>query len=326
MKISRSLLTYVDTEKEHRIIEARIVTTSNNEASKLIGIPRRTVDRAVNRVIERAMLEGFDASASQPKVLIMDIETAPMLAYLWSLWQHGVSLNAMEHTSYVLCWAAKWLGDDEVMSDALCFDDDYEAGYEDDHRMIEGIWDLLDEADFVVAHNGDKFDIKRLNTRFVLAGMPRPNPYKSIDTLKIVKRCFAFDSNKLEHLLQEFFGYGKDDVGGMETWIACLKGDPYAWEKMISYNESDVTKLEELYLKIRHWDHLHPSAATNSQLRDVPVCTVCASTDIVATGHTVSTGVSVFNTHRCNDCGNVMRERSSIVSKSVKQSLLVGVK
>jgi hypothetical protein len=256
----------------------------------------------------------------------MDIETAPIIAYLWSLWQKYVNLSSVENTSYVMCWAAKWLGSDEVMSDALCFDPEYEAGYEDDRRMIQGIWDLLDEADFVVAHNGDKFDIKRLNTRFVLAGMPRPSPYKSIDTLKIVKRCFAFDSNKLEHLLMEFFGYGKDDVGGMETWIACLKGDPYAWERMISYNESDVTKLEELYLKIRAWDHLHPSAATNAPLRDVPVCTVCGSTDIGPTGRTVSTGVSVFNTHRCNDCGNVMRERNSIVSKSVKQSLLVGVK
>lgn len=326
MKVSKGTANFASTEKEVRVLNARVLTESNNQAAKLLDMPRRTVDRIVNKVIDRAAEHGHDDSPSRPNVLILDIETAPLVAYLWSMWQHGTSLPAIENQTYVLSWAAKWLDEDEVMVDALCYDDDYVAGYEDDRRMIEGIWKLIDIADIVVAHNGDKFDIKRLNTRFVLNGLPRPTPYKSVDTLKIVKRNFAFDSNKLENLLQQFFGYGKDDAGGMETWIGCLKGDKDAWDTMVRYNKSDVTKLEELYLKIRNWDHLHPSVATNAPLRSVPVCTACGSTDVGPTGTTYKTGVSVFPVHRCNDCGNLMRERASIVSKSQKQALLVNVK
>ena len=274
-------------------------------------------------MIDRAHEAGEDVGRTPPRILIMDIERAPMLSYLWSFWQNGVSPDFQERPAYILSWAAKWLGETEVMSDALCYDKDYTPGKEDDSRMLEGMWNLLDACDFVVAHNGDNFDIKILNTAFLLNGMRPPSPYKTIDTLKIVKRTFKFDSNKLEYLLQTVFGYGKEDSGGFKTWRGCMQGDMDAWRTMIKYNEADVTRLEELYLEIRAWDRLHPSAATWGGASEVPTCTVCSSEDVEPTKKTVATGASVFPVWRCNECGHNMRGRTSLLTPKQKGALLL---
>lgn len=111
-RLSKNLLNFVSTSKERAIIEARLVTESNHQAAKLVGIPRRTVDRAVNRVINRAEEEGVGSSfVPESKILILDIETAPMLSYLWNLWpKGGINHQMVERPTYILSWAAKWLG------------------------------------------------------------------------------------------------------------------------------------------------------------------------------------------------------------------------
>lgn len=323
--LSNILLNYASTNKELRVIMARLASDSNNKASELVDIPRRTVDRIVARVAQRAQLAGEEIGVGQPKILILDIETAPMLSYIWSLWKPAFGTAMLEHTTYILSWAAKWHDSDEVFADAICYNEDYAAGDEDDKRMLQNIWNLLDEADFIVAHNGDKFDIKKLNTRFLLNGMTPPSPYKQIDTLKIVKRVFGFDSNRLDHLLKEMYDEGKDDAGGFDTWRGCMAGDMESWEKLISYNKADVTKLERLYMDIRGWDKQHPSAATHGGGTGKTVCTVCGSEDVKPTGKTVSTGVSVFPLFTCQGCGAHMRGRSSLLSPRQKQAVLVKV-
>jgi hypothetical protein len=320
--LSKRLLNYVSNEgkyDEAAVIAARLATGSNKKAAAELGIPRRTVDRMVNRVVDRALNHGDMVTVETPNVLVMDIETAPILGYMWHFWKGGTSPTMMERDSYILSWAAKWLGEDEVMADAICYNDGYSAGDEDDTRMLAGIWNLLDEADFVVAHNGDRFDIKRLNTGFLLAHMFPPSPYRPIDTLKIAKRVFGFSSNRLDYILQLLEGRGKHDSGGFETWRACMAGDMEAWDNLIAYNKQDVQDLEDVYLKIRAWDTQHPSAATHGPSTGKPVCTVCGSEDVRArykedgSRKTVSTGVSVFPLYTCNDCGHHMRSRESLI-------------
>jgi len=321
---TKRLLNYTSTKEEYDRVEARLEYGSNTKAADALGMPRRTLDRAINRVVERAMMEGADEDLL-PKILILDVETAPLKTYMWSLWQNGVQPSAMVDCSYILSWAAKWLGEDQVFADALCYNESYTAGTEDDSRMLSGIWELMNEADCVVAHNGDRFDIKRLNTRFLLAGFPPPNPYKSIDTLKIVKRAFAFDSNKLDHLLKVCFNDSKLETGGFKTWVGCMEGDMDSWEQMIEYNKGDVTKLEDLYLYIRPWDKFHPSAATWGGVSNDPCCTRCGSHDVSKTGATWSTGTGVFDVWECDDCGGKMRTRTTNISVKKRQNLLVNV-
>ena len=109
-----------------------------------------------------------------PKVLLLDIETAPNRVYTWGLFKQNVSINQIEEPGYTLCWAAKWLGKPRVMWEGISHHDDF----------ILGIWKLLDEADIVVHYNGSKFDIPVLNKEFILADRTPPSPYIKVDLYK----------------------------------------------------------------------------------------------------------------------------------------------
>lgn len=325
-RLSKNLLNFVSTSKERAIIEARLVTESNHQAAKLVGIPRRTVDRAVNRVINRAEEEGVGSSfVPESKILILDIETAPMLSYLWNLWpKGGINHQMVERPTYILSWAAKWLGAEETLFDALCYNEDYSAGEENDRRMLEGIWRLLDDADFVVAHNGDRFDVKHLNTAFFMAGLRPPRPYRQIDTLKMVRRTFAFDSNRLDYLLTRLFGRTKMDAGGFETWRQCMLGNMEAWDTLVRYNIQDTLDVEELYLAIRGWDKGHPNITTNTGGSGARRCSTCGSENVVELPDAaVCTNVSRFSLYQCGDCGSHLRGRTNLLTQQDKETLLV---
>ena len=77
------------------------------------------------------------------------------------------------------------LFDNKVLSNKLTSD---EAIKEDDKRISEGIWKLVDQADIVIAHNGSQFDVPNLNTRFLLNDLPPPKLYQTIDTLRVAKK------------------------------------------------------------------------------------------------------------------------------------------
>ena len=115
-----------------------------------------------------------------------------------------------------MTWAVKWGGDSSIMSDNVFSSPTYSAEPENDYGVVSTIHKLLDETDIVVFHNGDRYDIKRLNTRFIFHGLHQPSPYKSIDTLKVARRKFAFPSNKLT-AIGKYLGLGeKMETGGFK--------------------------------------------------------------------------------------------------------------
>lgn len=293
---------------------------------RLLDMPRRTIDRVVNRVTERARAAGVQTEQARAKMLVLDIETAPSLSYLWSLWPRGGVAQVMqEHRTHMLSWAAKWLGDPDsaVMVGALGYCDKYKPGVESSPQMLEPLWELLNEADFVIAHNGDRFDVKRINTEFLMAGMAPPVPYRQIDTLKMIKRAFAFDSNQLAYVMRLLLGYEKSDSGGFETWRDCLSGSMEAWDRLVKYNIGDVLGLEEVYLRVRAWDKSHPSVLTINGRDSGLACPVCGGMHLEPTGQTVGTNVCVYNVMRCLDCGAPARERRTITTERDRSSMLV---
>lgn len=116
-----------------------------------------------------------DKPAGQLKILIFDIETSPLKAYVWSRWKQNIYLDQTISEWFMICWSAKWLGEDKVISDCLTPE---EILKEDDGRIIKRLWGLLDECDIVVAHNGLAFDVPKMNSRFILHGLPPTSPYK----------------------------------------------------------------------------------------------------------------------------------------------------
>ena len=177
---------------------------------------------------------------------------------------------------------------------------------------MRAAWPLLNEADIIVGHNIDQFDIKKLNTRFLMHKMDPPSPYKTVDTLKIARRHFAFTSNKLNDL-GEMLGLGKKiDTGGFKLWEECLDGKKSSWKKMVAYCSQDVRLLERVYHALLPYASGMPNIAV---YKDEKVCPKCGSNKIVQQGFSYTTSAK-FQRWICQDCGSWSRERSRIKPKS----------
>jgi len=235
----------------------------------------------------------------KPKVLIMDIETLPNLAYVWSCFKTFVQPNQMLQNITIASWAAKWLDKKKILWDSAEHD-------EDDKRICQTLWELFDEADIVIGHNGKAFDEKTMNTRWVFYGMVPPSPYKSVDTLQIAKKRFRFEQNKLDYIAR-YLGIGeKMHHSGFEMWKGCMNGDAKAWKMMVKYNKKDVKITEEVYLKLRAWDNRHPNVALMYDDKELR-CPVCGGDDMEHLVADSLTSVSVFDSYRCVNCGKLMR-------------------
>lgn len=233
------------------------------------------------------------------KTLILDIETSPIMAKVWSLWKQNISLDQIEEDWFIMAYSAKWLGDTEVIYD------DCRDSIGDDEALLEGIHALLDEADFVVAHNGDKFDIPKINARFILSGFTPPSPYRVIDTVKISKKHFGFTSNKLAFLTKNLCVDEKLDHSkfpGFKLWNECMNGNEEAWDEMRDYNIMDVVSLEELYETLRPWYSSHPNVRSADPSEDGATCPKCGSEHLQRRGfHYTNKGK--YQRYQCNDCG-----------------------
>jgi hypothetical protein len=219
--------------------------------------------------------------ARQPKILFVDIETAPIEALTWGLFDTNV-IHVIEPT-FILCFAYKWLGKSQVHTRALCDYPGYSKNKKSDRALVQDLWDLLDEADIVVAHNGDAFDIKKTNARFVVHGLHPPAPFKTVDTLKIARRHFKFDSNKLDNI-GGYLGVGRKlPHTGKHLWLGCMKGDSKSWRVMRRYNAQDVRLLERVYDKIKAWSPSHPILTAYAP-RLKPACPTCLSEHVRSGG------------------------------------------
>jgi uncharacterized protein YprB with RNaseH-like and TPR domain len=251
----------------------------------------------------------------KPKILFFDIETAPMLGYMWSLWDQNLGLNQIKQDWFVLSWSAKWLDDDRIMY----MDQRKVKNVENDKKLLQGIWKLLDEADIVVTQNGKDFDQKKLYARFIINGMKPPSNFQHHDTKKIASKYFAFTSNKLEYLSDKLNKkYKKIKNSGFTLWTRCLAGDISAWNEMEEYNKYDVLALEELYLTLRAWD---PKINYSVYSDDIePVC-VCGSEGIKKKGFSYS-GVAKYQRYICTDCGKNYQGKSNLLTPEKNKALL----
>jgi len=258
----------------------------------------------------------------RPKVLLFDIETAPIIAHVWSLWENNVSLNQIVEDWHVLSWSAKWL--DDPPSKVMYADQRNAKDVTDDKKLLEGIWKLIDEADVLITQNGKSFDTKKLNARFVLKGFKPPGSVKHIDTKIIASRVFGFTSNKLEYMTDKLCTTYKKlkhkKFPGHEMWTQCLAGNLEAWKEMEIYNKYDVLSLEELYHILIPWDN-----SLNFNLyhdEEDHVCK-CGSTTFIKNGF-YYTGSGKFQKHKCKSCGTEHRDKQNLFTKEKRASLKMG--
>lgn len=299
-------------------------------SDKVFGV--RTRASTVHYILKRRGLvgAGVEMPFKGPRILVFDIETAPCLSYHWGLWQQNIGLNMMVRDWAVISWSAKWIDEDEVMYEDIRnhFDGSVNSLMEeiDDKDLLVSIWKLLNEADIVVTQNGKKFDVKKLNARFLIHGMKPTSAFKHIDTLQIAKRHFAFTSNKLEFMTDKFcktykkLKHGK--FAGFELWKQCMLGNKDAWEEMEEYNIHDVLSLQELVFILAPWSNQLPNLDT--YYSDEENHCFCGSTDWEHSGYARS-NLSLFDKFTCTNCGNEKRGRTNLLSKEKRQAFRMNV-
>jgi len=255
----------------------------------------------------------------EPKVLVFDIETAPIVAYVWGLWDQNIGLNMIKEDWYVMSFAAKWLSDGP--KGVMYMDQAGLNPQNDDLSLLKTIWALLDEADVVITQNGKKFDQKKLNARFILRGLAPVSSFRHIDTLQIAKKHFAFTSNKLEYMTDKLcvkykkLKHGK--FGGFSLWKECMADNPKAWKEMEKYNKYDVLSLEELYYKLIPYEN---GLNFNVYHDSVDHVCNCGSKLSIPNGFYYS-NTGKFQKHKCVACGHETRDKVNLLTKEKRKSL-----
>jgi hypothetical protein len=256
---------------------------------------------------------------SGPKIGFLDIETSPIIAYVWSRWKQNIAINQIAADWHVMSWAFKWKGSSEI----IYMDQRNAKRIEDDKKILKPLHALIDDADIIVAHNGDEFDLKKLNARFILNGLKPPSPYKTFDTMKVARQKFGFTACSLEYLVDKLCHLKKDKHArfqGQDLWTECLKGNPDAWDEMEKYNKQDVKVLEPLYERLSPWDQrINHSLYTHGAEH---VCS-CGSRDFQSRGYAY-TAQGKFHVYYCKRCGAWTRGRENLRDKEQKKNTRIG--
>lgn len=254
------------------------------------------------------------------KILLFDLETSAAEVLAFGRNKQFIGDDAiLKEGGKILTMAWKWLGTDEILS----IGNIDEIKEDSDLTNCCILWELFSEADAVIAHNANRFDVKVLNTRCLANGLPPLPTVKVIDTLVMSKKNFRFPTNRLNTLAQ-YLGVGaKMDTGGIELWKNVQGGSQEALDKMLDYNMQDVDILEKVYLKLRSFGHAGSSYNANHYNPDQATCSVCGSTNLYNTGRTITTAVSVFEEIRCEDCGATHRTRKPVNSKEQRSNIIL---
>jgi hypothetical protein len=222
------------------------------------------------------------------KILYLDIEWAPALAYIFDPWNVNITPDHIIDDGGLLCFCAHWHGSKDFL-----FFSEWDDGLE---GMAQAALALLREADAVVTYNGDKYDLPKLRGSMVLAGLNPPPPPTSIDLIKTVKR-FGFLMNRLAYIgpLLEIGKKLKHE--GFNLWRSVLEGDPKARKRMTKYCVQDVKLLVSLYSRILPFIDNHPHLGDNKG-----ACGACGGNHIQMRGFRRT---KFFKVRRlqCQDCG-----------------------
>lgn len=261
----------------------------------------------------------IDKTYRHPKIFIFDIETLFLKVRTWSLYPKYIDYKQIIQDKCILSWSGKWLYSSEVMGDVLT---PQEATDRNDKRILEGIWKLMDESDVILAHNGARFDVKELNSRFLLHSLPPPSPYQVIDTLLVLKKHFRYTSNRLDYI-GKFLVDDQKIPTNFELWERCDKGEQEALKEMLEYNKQDVNLLEEVYLMVLPYIKSHPNIALYSETNE-ECCPTCGSFNLKECGY-YTTPAGRYESLRCEKCKSLSRRRKSTLDKKQRDNLLVSV-
>ena len=240
----------------------------------------------------------MDKQPGKPRVAFFDVENSPSLGWFYDLYKEG-NIVATEQPWFMLSFAWKKPGNSKVHCEGLIDYPGYDKDKTNDEKLVRDLWKLFDENDVLIGQNIDRFDTRKANSRFLYWGLKPPSPYKTVDTLKIARRIFKQDSNRLGDL-SKFLGYeDKLPTHGWDTWRGCINGDRKSWNDLKKYNAHDVVINEFVYDRLAPWLPNHLSLNAFGQ----PGCPVCSSPRVQSRGFNIAKTRRTPRLH-CQDCGH----------------------
>lgn len=276
---------------------------SQRKIAEELGVPRSTLGDFLRNNNDVPLVD-------KPKILFLDIETKYMLLEGWGLFNQNFSVDQIAEDWSILSYSCKWAHSDEVLySDVTEMTED---------ELLQELHDLLNEADFIVAHNGRRFDIKKIRARMITRGFKPHSPVRIIDTLEIAKKEFAFTSNKLLHLTRLLCKKNqKSDHGkfaGHTLWKEFVRGNPEAIAEMREYNQIDVVSLQELYEILAPWSSKLPVFEVFDESNSL-------NEDWIKDGFTY-TNLGKYDLYKNVKTGAYRRGVKNLLSKEKRESLL----
>jgi len=232
----------------------------------------------------------------QPRVIFYDIETAPSLGYYFDLYKEG-NIVSTTQSWFMLSFAYKVQGERKIHYHCLADYPGYDRNKTDDKALVKDLHRLVfSNADCLIGHNIDRFDSRKSKARFLAHGLPPPPPTKTIDTLKLARRVFKMDSNRLAHI-GEYLGLGgKETTSGWKLWEQCIAGDRAAWGQMARYNKRDVDLLEQVFNRLAPYQ-------PNAPYMGAAGCPSCYSDRVQQRGFNVSRA-GKRPRFQCQDCSH----------------------
>jgi uncharacterized protein YprB with RNaseH-like and TPR domain len=238
---------------------------------------------------------------TQRKRLFFDIETSPNIGLFFEAgFKKNISFESIINERAIICICYKWEDQSEV--NYLNWD-----SKQCDKKMLEKFVQVANSADEMVGHNGDNFDLKWIRTRCLLHKIAMFPNYVTIDTLKISRQKFRFNSNKLDYIAQ-FLGMGKKIKTDYSLWKnILLHKDKDAMSKMVKYCQKDVILLEKIFKQLAG----HIEAKTHYGVifgQDRASCPECGSDDLFKSGiKTLASGI-VKQVLICKTCHKYHRK------------------
>lgn len=289
-------------------VMARTTGMSWRQIAKELGVPKSSCSDHLRKALKKQGEEEKEG----PRVLVLDIETKYMLMGGWGLYNQNFSIDQIEEDWSILSYSAKWFDSDEVMYS--------DVSEKTEDCILAELHDLLCEANFIIAHNGRRFDLKKIRARMVARGFPPHSPVKVIDTLEIARKEFSFSSNKLLYLTKLLCKSNQklehEKFAGYKLWKEFVAGNPEAVKSMREYNIVDVTSLQELYNILAPWSSSLPNFQVfyeEPSLDDWEEC-----------GYTYS-NLGKYQQYRNKKTGQYRRGRVNLLTKEQRKNLLANI-
>lgn len=310
--------------KEEAIELSEKTNLSWRKIARYLGISKSTVSDALRKhykgyVKPSELIKNTHIGAvGDPKVLIFDLELAPLIANVYSLWNNNfISHKDLERDFFIYSFAAKFWGEEEIHY----FDNRGQDNFEDDQDLLIHLSNLINQVDVIVGFNSIKFDMKKLNTRLIINGLPQCKPVKHIDLYRIAKEKFSFTSNSLAYLSKTLTPHTEklshSKYPGKEMIKECLRGNLDAWKENEEYNKQDVRATEALLDIMLPWS----GRAINLALfKDEP-----ENLDMWKHIGYTYTNTGKYKLYRHKETGKYMRGRVNQFSVEKRKSLLMNV-